>query len=393
MLRGTFAFLVLVAFAVLGSEVRSILKRMGLREPAMEGISFLAVGFALGGRGLGLFPDDLLASMRVVVLFGLAWIGLVFGVQIELRVIRRLASWHRWVGWLIPTALGIPVVLGGSAAGLSPALALGLGAIAMASSPSPLEGLVRGRQLHDRVAVRLLKLVMAFAGLPAVAFFAVSAALASPLAEAGSAAVPAWQLVLVTAAVGSLVGYALVVLVRGIQEHFQLLTLAGGSMCLVAGATAVLGLSALPAAACAGAVLVNRCVFPNRMLRVAHSLERPMLVALLVLVGASWKGGSFSLDVFVLLTVVRMAAAWIAGALLQTVARRRRAAARTTGLGLGLLPQGELALGLLVAIVSIFPDTDGVFEAVVAAIIVNNLIGGWWMRLRLTSAGVDEDRQ
>ena len=393
MLRGTVAFLVLVAFAVLGSELRSILKRRGLREPAMEGISFLAVGFALGGRGLGLFPEDLLASMRVVVLFGLAWIGLVFGVQIELRAIRRLASWHRWVGWLTPTALGIPVCFGGVALGLSPALALGLGAIAMAASPSPLEGLVRGRQVHDRMAVRLLKLVMAFTGLPAVAFFAVAAALASPLAEASGAAVPAWQLVLITAAVGSLVGYALVVLVRGVQDHFQLLTLAGGSMCLVAGATAVLGLSALPAAACAGAVLVNRCVFPNRMLRVAHSLERPMLVALLVLVGASWTGAAFSLDVFVLLTVVRTAAAWIAGELLQTVARRRRAAARTTGLGLGLLPQGELALGLLVAIVSIFPDTDGVLEAVVAAIIVNNLVGGWWMRQRLTVAGVDEARQ
>jgi hypothetical protein len=359
----------------------------------MEGISFLAVGFALGGRGLGLFPEDVLASLRVVVLFGLAWIGLVFGVQIELRIIRRLAPWHRWAGWLTPTALGIPVVLGGVAVGLSPALALGLGAVAMAASPSPLEGFIRGRKLRDRVAARLLKLVMAFAGLPAVTIFAASAALASPLAEAQGGAIPAWQLILVTAAVGSLVGYALVVLVRGVQEHIQLLTLAGGSMCLVAGATAVLGLSALPAAACAGAVLVNRCVFPSRMLRVAHSLERPMLVALLVLVGASWRGASFSLNVFVLLTVVRMAAAWIAGELLQIVARRRRAGARTTGLGLGLLPQGELALGLLVAIVSIFPDTGGVFEAVVAAIIVNNLVGGWWMRRRLANAGVDEAGQ
>ena len=356
----------------------------------MEGISFLVVGLVLGGRGFGLFPEDLLASMRVVVLFGLAWIGLVFGVQIELRIIRRLAPWHRWIGWLTPTALGIPVVLCGVAFGLSPALALGLGAVAMAVSPSPLEGLARSRRVGDRAAARLLKLVMAFAGLPAVAVFAIAAALASPLAETNGGAVPAWQLVLVTAAVGALVGYALVVLVRGVQEHIELLTLAGGTMCLVAGATAVLGLSALPAAACAGAVLVNRCVFPNRILRVAHSLERPMLVALLVLVGASWKGASFSFDVFVLLTVVRMAAAWIGGGLLQTVARRRRAATRTKGLGFGLLPQGELALGLLVAIVSIFPGTDGVLEAVVAAIIVNNLAGGWWMRRRLAKVGVDE---
>jgi hypothetical protein len=59
-------------------------------------------------------------------------------------------------------------------------------------------------------------------------------------------------------------------------------------------------------------------------------------------------------------------------------------------LGLGLLPQGELALGLLVATVSFFPSTTGVLEAVVAALVVNNLIGGWWTRRRLFDADPGE---
>jgi hypothetical protein len=385
MLRGTVAFLVLVAFAVLGAEVRAILARRGWREPTMEGLSFLLVGLALGGHGLGLFPEDLLASLRIVVLFGLAWIGLVFGVQIDLRVIRRLAPGLRWVGWATPVALGVPVAVAAVVLGLSPVLALGLGAVAMAISPSPLEGLIRGRELPDREAVRLLKLVMAFSGIPAVALFAVAAAWASPLVLANGGTFSAWQLVVVTAAVGLLVGYVLIALVRGVQEHIQLLTLTGGAICLVAGATAVLGLGALPAAACTGAVVVNRGVFPHRMLRVAHSLERPMLVALLVLVGASWSGASFSITVFVLLTVVRMAAAWLAGEILSRMTRRPRAVIRTQGLGLGLLPQGELALGLMVAVVVFFPETRGVLEGVVAAIIVNNVIGGWWMRHQLVT--------
>lgn len=393
MLRGSIAFLVLVAFAVLGAELRSMLARRGWREPTMEGISFLIVGLALGGRGLGLFPEDLLATLRVVVLFGLAWIGLVFGVQIELRIIRRLAPWHRWVGWLTPIALGLPVSVAALSGGLPVPLALGLGAVAMAISPSALEGLARGQVLGDRRTVRLLKLVMAFSGLPAVALFAVATALASPLVVAAGGSLPGWKLVAVTVAIGFLVGYALVVLVRGVQEHMQLLTLTGGAMCLVAGATAVLGLGALPAAACAGAVVVNRSVFPHRMLRVVHSLERPMLVALLVLVGASWTGAAFSVEVLVLLTVVRMAAAWFAGEILGRVARSRQAATRTKGLGLGLLPQGELALGLLVAIVVFFPETGGILEAVVASIIVNNLIGGWWLRHQLVTIAERKSRQ
>ncbi|MCG6949729.1 MAG: hypothetical protein LJE93_12530, partial [Acidobacteria bacterium] len=59
---------------------------------------------------------------------------------------------------------------------------------------------------------------------------------------------------------------------------------------------------------------------------------------------------------------------------------------RNAGLGLGLLPQGELALGLLVAMVSFFPETGGVLEAVVVAIICNNLIAVAWMRRTLVTA-------
>lgn len=389
MLRGTVAFLLLVTFAVVGAELRNLLARRGLRAPTMEGISFLVVGFVLGGSVLGLFPADMVASLRVVVLFGLAWIGLVFGVQMELRIIRRLAPWHRWVGLVAPVMLAVPVAIGAFALGLSSAIALSLGAIAMAVSPTSLEGLARGRQPRDRGALRLLKLVMAFSGIPAVAVFAIATAVGSPLAVSSGGEIPAWHLALFMVAVGILVGYALVVLVRGVKEHIHLLTLASGTMCVVAGAAAVLGLSGLPAAACAGAVLVNRCVFPHRMLRVVHSLERPMLVALLVLVGASWGGASFSWATFLLLTVVRTAAAITIGAGLGRVVRARGLVVHTAGLGWGLLPQGELALGLLVATITFFPNSAGILEAVVAAMLLNNAAGQLWMRRRLFVRGDD----
>jgi len=257
---------------------------------------------------------------------------------------------------------------------------LGLAAVAMASSPSALEGLARGRRSTDRGTVRMLKLVMAFAGIPAVAVFTVATTLASPLAAEFGGALAAHELLVFTAAIGMLVGYAVVVLIRGVADHMQLLTLAVGCMCLIAGATAVLGLNPLPAAALAGAVLVNRGVFPHRMLRVAHSLERPILVALLVLVGASWSAAAFSVETFAVMTLVRMAAAVAAGAVLGRVARTRGEVRVRDGVGWGLLPQGELSLGFTVAIVSFFPATEGVLEAVVAAMLVNNIAGGWWMR-------------
>jgi hypothetical protein len=187
-------------------------------------------------------------------------------------------------------------------------------------------------------------------------------------------------------AIGVAVGYALVVLVRGIREPVQLLTLTIGGMCTIAGATAAVGVNALPAAACAGAVVVNRAVFPHGMLRVAHSLARPLLVALLVLVGASWRGASFSWPVFALMTVGRAVVLLAVGAVVARVARTAGSGRLSRDLGLGLLPQGELALGLLVAVVAFAPSSTGFLEAVVVAVVVNNLAGARWIANRLAAA-------
>jgi hypothetical protein len=382
MLRGTVAFLALVAFALLGAELRTALARRGLRAPAMEGLSFLAIGFALGERVLGLFPADVLETLRVVVLLGLAWIGLVFGLQIELRVLRHLRPWHRRVGWLVPLTIGTAVAVCGLVLGLRPGLVLSLAALAMAPAPSTLEGVARGRVPADRSAFRLLKLVMAFAGLPAVAMFGVASAWVSPLSDAARGLSP-WQLLLYFAGIGIVVGYLSLVLVRGVREPVEIVTLLIGTMSGLAGATALLGVSALPAAACSGAVLINRAAFPHRILRVAHSIERPLVIALLVLVGASWSGVAFSWQVFSVMVVGRTLGALVGGRALAAQAGRQGVPVVVPGLGLGLLPQGELALGLLVALVGFSTGSEGILEAVVAAMVIHQLVGRWWIRRHL----------
>lgn len=380
MLHGTLAFLVLVAFAVVGSEVRNLLARRGLRAPGMEGLSFLLIGLALGDRGLGLFPADLLATLRPVVLLGLAWVGLVFGLQLDLTIIRQLKGWHLAVALVVPCGVGGAVVAAALLLDVAPALAVGLGAIAMVSSPSAVEGLARGRSIVDPSAFRLLKLIMAFAGIPAVVGLAAAAAMSSPAAIRFGGTLSAWELAAYTAFVGIVVGYAMIALVRGVREHLRLLTLVAGAAATTAGATAVLGISGLPAAAVVGAVLVNRCLFPHRLLRVAHTLERPMLVALLVLVGASWHGPGFSWIAFGLMSVGRALALLVGGAWLASRARRHATPVRVRGLGLGLLTQGELAVGILVALTGTTIQAPGLLEAVVAAIALNQLAGRWWLR-------------
>lgn len=388
MLRGALAFLLVVVFALAGDELRKLLAGRGHRAPAMEGLSFLALGYLLGDDGLGLFPSEILADLRPVVLLGVTWIGLMFGLQIELRVIRQLRWWHRALGWLVPAAPGAVVGGGALLLGMGAAPALALAAVATACSPATVESLSRGRVPSDRSAARLLRLVVAYSGLPAVLLFAAASVLSSPLATVSSGGLEEWRLLPLLIGVGIVVGYLSLALMRRTREHIPLLTLLTGTMSLLAGAGALLGTSALPAATCAGAVLINRGTFPHRLLRVAHALERPLLIALLVLVGASWAGVAFSWPVFALVVGGRWLGAAAGGGLLRRVAGRQGAILQVRGLGNGLLPQGELALGMLVALEGLHAYTPGLLEAVVAAMVVHQLLGQWWLRRRLFRGSV-----
>lgn len=393
MLQGTLVFLVLVVLAVAGAEAQRKLARHGIQAPSLEGLIWLVVGLAAGGAGSGLFPDDVLAVLRSVVLLGLAWIGLMYGLQIDLAVIRTLKGWHRSWGLGMPTATGAAITAAGILLGLGPPLAIGVGSVAAVSATASLEAVARQRQPRDRAALRLVRMVAAFSGIPAILGVAVASVIASPMAAGNGGAIPAWELAIGLLCGGAILGYTQLALVRGLTDPVHLLTVLIGVAAVLAGIGGVMGLSALPAAAVAGTVVINRCVFPHRLLRVAHAFERPLMVAMLVLVGASIDGVAFSWRVFALLTVVRLGVLVVAGGALAWRAGRAGTPVTTRLVGLGLASQEAVALGLAVAVSVLAGPGNGLLEATVTAMIANQLITQWWLRgSLLASASTGESR-
>ncbi len=386
MLRGTLAFVVLVACALVGWEVRRWLGRRGVVAPSLEGLSFVAAGVVLGPAGLGLFAPDVLRQLRPVVLLGLAWIGLLVGLQADLTVIRRLAPWHRRAGLLLPLVPG--ALVGGAALGLgaAPLLAAAAACIAMVSSPGTLAALGRAGRPRDRAAVRLLRLVMSFSSLPALLGFGVAVLLLGPEPVLGPGIVDRSQALVVAVGLGVLLGYAVIVLLRGERLGIHILTMLTGVMALLAGAAEMVGATPLLLALLAGAVVMGRCAFPHRILQTAHGLETPMLVALLVLVGAAWRWVGISWPALLVVTVVRAAGCAAAGAVLARAAGRRGARLSVAAVGLGLLPQGPVAMGILVGALTVAPLPPGVLTAVLAGLALNELAGHAWTRRTLVSA-------
>lgn len=386
MLKGPLALVVLVALALAGAEVRRWLRARGLGAPVLESFLFVAVGVGLGHLGLGLFPDELVTTLRPVVLLGVTWIGLVVGLQLDLKVVARLKPWHRSVGLGVPAAAGVVVAAGAVLGGLAAEDVVLLAAVAMVASPRVILLLARTAAPADRAAMRLLKLVTALSSIPAVLLFGAAAGVVGVGGSWLTEALSGGERLLLMAGIAVVLGYATNVLLAGERTSVHILAVLIGMSALSAGTATLLGGEPMLMALVTGAVIMNRCRFPHRILRAAHSLEIPMLVALLVLLGAWWQPEAFPWPVLLLLVGLRGAALLLLGFRAASAARRRGVPLRRSDLGAGLLPQGPLALAILVAAVAHGQTGPAVGEAVFAATLVNHLLGWLWTRRVLFGA-------
>lgn len=380
MLKGPLALVVLVALALAGAEARRRLRARGVGAPILENFLFVGLGVGLGRLGLGLFPDQLVLTLRPVVLLGVTWIGLVVGLQLDLKVLARLKPWHRLVGFGVPTAAGCVVAAGAVLSGRGADEVVLLAAVAMVASPRVILLLARSAAPADRAAMRLLKLVTALSSIPALLLFGAATGLVGVGGGWLTDVLGGGERLLLMAGLAVVLGYATNVLLAGERAPVHILAVLIGIAALSAGTATLLGGEPMMMALITGAVVMNRCRFPHRILRAAHALEMPMLVALLVLLGAWWRPEAFPWEVVLLLVVVRGVTLLVLGFRTASMARRRGAPVRRSDLGAGLLPQGPLALAILVAAVAHGQTGPAVGEAVLAATLINHLLGWLWTR-------------
>jgi len=376
MIRGTLAFVFLVLLALLGAAARRWLGHHHRRVPGLQTLVTVLAGAVLGRAGLGLFPGNLLELLRPVILLGLAWIGLLIGLQFDLRILRSLEPWQRRVGFLIPLAVGGFTGALALAAGLAGHVALLLAAVAAVSSPRLIDHLSRTRSPADRPAMRLLLMVASLSSASAVVLFGVGS---TAIMWSGQGFGPPASLTIGTG-LAVVLGYATILLLHGEGEEIHVLALLVGMMALTAGVAALTGTEPMLMAAVSGAVISNRSRFPHRILRAAHAIETPMLTAILLLLGAWWVPSGPSLTALLVLVVARDAAVAMGGGWLVRTAGRHGITVHARPAGAGLLPQGPLALAFLMSSIQMGHGTPALAGGIFAALVVNHLAGGLWTR-------------
>lgn len=373
-----------------------------LHLPSVTG--YILAGIALGPTGLGVIGPEILEDrLQVFVTMALMLVAFGIGERFDLQQLRPVA---RTLVRVAAAEIGSTFLLVGMGVGMgahflaglptSHAIATGVicAAISVETAAATTIAVIRETEASGPLS-RLILCDLVVNNAMAVTLFGVGVAVAHALlgTVGGAVVVHMGKPVLVT--IGSL-GLGLVVglgcdfVVHRLHRRADVLVVALAAIFLCGGLATFLGLSPLLAGVATGFAIVNRDRRDVRAFRALNDFEPPLYGIFFALAGAQLHieelvaAGLLGL-VFVLLRAVGKYVGARLGALSAGVERDQASL-----LGLGLLPQAGLAIGLAY-VVRQDPALEGIrmliINLVLASVVINELVGAPLTRFMLTRAG------
>ena len=374
--RVVIALAVAVSLAVLGAHPRVLRweRRFGLTVLASSGFPFLLLGVLF--RELGVLTDAVLTDLRPLFEFGLGWIGLTIGTNLDLRRFDRMPAAFAPI---IALASLLPIVCAAIACSLT-LVWLGVvpgkglmrdGLILMAcaavSAPANLELLLR-RWKSSMALVLEVTRVDQLAALGILGFLAVY--------FRPDRTVTLWYLprsgwFLMTLGLGVLLGVVIYLLVRNVKDRTEELALLMGGVAFASGMAGYLALSVAVVCALAGAVLIN-VQSGERIVATLRDVERPIYFLFLFVVGAAWRPDEWQGWVLGLVFALsrgygKVLAARIASWMDKDLPEWRP-------LAVSLLPESSIAIVVLFSATVLGGDTSAPVRWAINAVIVGSVL-------------------
>jgi Kef-type K+ transport system membrane component KefB len=349
----------------------------------------LLFGFSVGPGGLDLLPDITAAWFPAVADMALIMIGFLLGGKLTRATLRDHGRQVVRVSIAVVAVTLLIVGVGLVAIGVPLPVAVLLAAIATATAPAATLDVVHGSG-RDTPFSRTLLAIVAVDDVWGLVAFSVALAFGLVLQGDGASAVlvhAAWELggALV---LGLALGAPMATLTGRIEPGEPSLYEALGLVLLCGGLALWLGVSFLLASITLGAVVANLARHHTRPFHAIEGIEWPFMVLFFVLAGASLELRALAdagawLAAYVGLRVIgRLAGAWLGGWLPPADAALRR------WMGIALLPQAGVALGMALVAAQRFPEFgEVILPLVVAATAIFELVGPLGTRLALERSG------
>jgi hypothetical protein len=398
----------LLAFIALagGRLIQRRRKKSAARLMRLHTAACLVVGIALGGNGLGLLEEDLLVNLEPLLELALGWAGLLFGLQFNRRVLRQFPG--RWATATVVQALVtvVVLVLVMSAAftfflhwqGASYWIALLL-VVSAGSASSPAEPVLAASS-SSRLRKRFARLVNYTASLDPVLPVLMLGAAAGWFHSSGGGLVPALEWMTASVLIGMVMGFVFYSYARHRHTENELAMMIIAFAILAGGIAAYLRLSSLMICMVMGILVGNSLKDTGeRVFRVLAVRERPILVILLVIVGARWEPMMIQDLIPVAICLVlfigaRLVAKVIAASLCSPIVGADMEGAGARG-GLALIGQGGMCVALLANFQLLFGGY-GVADAttiVLVALVLTEALAAHGARIALESGGGGQGKE
>ena len=351
------------------------------RLPAVTG--FLVMGVLLGPGAIGFLSVDVLHELEIIEPAALGVIVFLIGEELTTRMLSR----HPWQFWLTSVLnVALPAALVAWVVWLfepgQPALAWVLGTIALSGAPATVMAVITEKRargglcdsmlgwaaLDNIVCVLAFAIVVPYVHLTQGVHPSVAAALMQTARE-----------VLGAAAIGIVLGWVLTKLLRRVTDKSEMLAIALTHVLLAVALADAIGVSTLLAPLVAGiitATIEERQATTRPVFTALRAVEFPVYILFFTIAGANLQldavlaGGTLLLLYVAARSLGKFTAGFVGGL--------------TTGfnvgdsswVGLGMLPQAGVAVGLALTAATVFPDIGPTINAVVlAAIVFFELLG------------------
>lgn len=365
-----------------------------LRLPTISG--YVVAGLVLGPSVLNIVPDHVVESLAPVPHVALGLIAITIGSEFRLAKLRQtgpniltittvqlLATFASVATALLLFGAPLPMalLLGAIASATAPAATVAIASELHARGPivSKLFGVVA---LDDAFCVTLFGFVMATAAAM------IGATETGPL---GMVLLPMRE-ILISVAVGLALGYVVHRLVLNRRRNNEIIVIVLGFVLMSSGITVSIGVSPLIANMMMGFALVNLSAKNSRVMRILEPLTPPIYAAFFALAGTELDIGTLAASGVLGLVYLGARALGKYGGTFLGAAMAGESRTTRNLLGLALLPQAGVAIGLILVLQDTplfmhLPYMRQMVNIVLASILVNEVIGPPLTKIALERSG------
>jgi hypothetical protein len=367
---------------------------------------FLFIGLLLGPGVLGLFDETLVNQMKPFLTVGLGWVGLFFGLQWDLRKVKRfprapfmISGFQALVTFAVVTGLmalalwidlqtGEHIVSNVSLRGRLILAAL-LGVVASVTAPIGIGWMMASHGARGQ-NTQLAQFLSATDGVLGVLLFGLVLSALSPTSVIAVPGLRALGNFCVSLILGAVLGWlAHFILQRRWNTPDYVLWLIG-LVVLSSGAAHGVMQSPLVVNFVMGAVLVNLSHQSERVIKSLGDAEVPFYIVFLILGGATWtlSGGGWASLLILPYIIVRILGKTLGVAIGTRV--WHIGFRPDPRLGLAMLSQGGLALAMIISVGILLPEAphlQTLETIVIVAIVINQMLAPAMARRTLAHAG------